>query len=210
MKHIIIIGGNSGARLAYELCELNNFNIIGFSSNYTEKWYTIEPVILPDYKNTYTLNLIKKYDYFVATGDNNIREEITNFIIKNTQKKPINLIHPTSIISKYTNIGYGNLILANTIINNGTNIGNGVIINSSSVIEHDNIIYDYSQISPSSTLCGYVTIGKKTFIGSNSVVIPNITIKDNSIVGAGSVVINNVESSILVVGNPAKFKKKII
>ena len=189
--------------------EINKFNVIGFSENFTENWHSIVPNILNDIDDNNTINLIKKNYYFVATGDNNMRKNITERVIRLTNKYPINLIHPSSNISKYVKLGYGNLIMANSVINNGTVIGNGTIINTSSVIEHDNIISDYCQISPSTTLCGYVTIGKKCFIGSNSVVIPHIIINKNSIVGAGSVVIKNIDSNTLVVGNPSKFKKNI-
>jgi acetyltransferase EpsM len=209
MKNVIIVGGNSGARLIYELCEINNYNVIGFASNFTQKWYGITPNIIGDIEKPEILDLIKKNDYFVATGDNKMRETITNFIIKKTNKNPINIIHPSSIISKYAKIGTGNLIMSNVVINNNTSIGDGTIINTSSVIEHDNIIDDYCQISPNTTLCGYINIGKFCFIGANSVIIPHISIKKNSIIGAGSVIIKNVEPNVLVVGNPGKIKKII-
>jgi len=208
MKNIIIVGGNSGARVIYELCEINNYNVIGFVNNFTEKWYDITPNIIGNIEEPKILDLIKENDYFVATGDNKMREQITNFIIKKINKNPINIIHPSSIISKHAvKIGYGNLIMENVVIKNGTTIGNGIIINTASIIAHDNNIGDYCQISPNTTLCGYVNIGKKCFIGANSVIIPHISIQKISIIGAGSVIIRNVESNVLVVGNPGKIKK---
>ena len=209
MKNIIIIGGNSGARTVYEVCILNKFNIIGFASNFTKNWHNITPNILGSIEDQHVIDLIakKENDYFVATGDNKIREQITSKIIEKYNKNPINVIHPSAILSEYIKIGYGNLIMSNVVINNGTNIGNSIIINTGSIIEHDNIINDYSQIAPSVTCCGYVNIGKYSFIGANSIIIPNIIIENDSTIGAGTVVIKNVESYCLIVGNPGIVKK---
>ncbi|MDC0498884.1 N-acetyltransferase, partial [Alphaproteobacteria bacterium] len=46
-------------------------------------------------------------------------------------------------------------------------------------------------------------------IGANSTIICGITLGKNSFVGAGSVVTKNVLDEALVLGNPAKFIKKI-
>jgi len=54
-----------------------------------------------------------------------------------------------------------------------------------------------------------VIIGKNAWLGMGAVLLPGVTIGDDSIVGAGSVVTKNVPPKSIVVGNPAKFLRKI-
>jgi sugar O-acyltransferase (sialic acid O-acetyltransferase NeuD family) len=148
-------------------------------------------------------------DYFIATGDNNIRRKHYELIKNNTGKEPLNCIHPSSIIET-ENLGYGNLICPNAVIHIDSKIGNGTIINTSSVIEHDCNLMDFCQISPNVTLCGYVTIGENSFIGAGSTIIPKINVDKNSTVAAGSVVIKNIPENVMVAGVPSEIKKHII
>jgi acetyltransferase EpsM len=214
MYNIIIIGGNAGSRLAYEIFTLCNYNILGFIDNYTKnnQWGFIKPNILGNIDDKQNIKLLqsKEVEYFVATGDNQIRKDIIEDIIYKYNKIPINAIHPNSIISNFIEIGYGNMILPNVVINIGTKIGNGNIINSSSIIEHDNIIGNYCQISPNSTLSGYVSMKDNAFIASGSTIIPKVNIGYNSYIAAGSTVIEDVKDLTLVAGVPAKYKKTLI
>jgi len=52
-------------------------------------------------------------------------------------------------------------------------------------------------------------IGKNASIGSGTTILCGVTIGENAIVGAGSVVTKNVEANTVVVGNPAKFLRRI-
>jgi len=46
-------------------------------------------------------------------------------------------------------------------------------------------------------------------IGSGATILSNLSIGENAIVGAGSVVTKNVTANTVVVGNPAKFLRKV-
>ena len=54
-----------------------------------------------------------------------------------------------------------------------------------------------------------IYIGDDAWIGCNCTILKGVTIGEGAIVGAGSVVTKNVEPYTMVVGNPAKFIKKI-
>lgn len=56
----------------------------------------------------------------------------------------------------------------------------------------------------------YIKIGNGTWVGAGSIILPGVTIGEGSIIAAGSVVNTDVESFSLYVGNPARFKKKLI
>ena len=53
------------------------------------------------------------------------------------------------------------------------------------------------------------TIKKGASIGSGATILSNITIGENAIVGAGSVVTKDVQPNSIVVGNPAKFLRRV-
>ena len=144
---------------------------------------------------------IQASNYFIAIGDNKIRQEVAfNLGLKNL----INLIHPKSIVSKFVELGNGCLVNAAAVINPNTKIGEGVICNTASVIEHDCFVSDFTHIGPGAVVCGNVTIGECSFIGANAVIKNNIKIGKNCTIGAGSVVINDVADGEIVVGNPAR------
>jgi acetyltransferase EpsM len=203
MQKVVIIGGAAGSKIAYEIFDMQNYEVLGFIDNYLEddKWGDIHPQFLS--------SLPPLCEYFVATGDNYMREKTVSLMFKKFNKMPTNAVHPSAIISKYAKIGSGNLICANAVINIGAKIGDGNIINTSSIIEHDNKIENYCQISPNATLAGYVKVKDFAFVASGATVTPKITVGRGSYVAAGAVVIDDVEDNNLVAGCPAKFIKEI-
>jgi acetyltransferase EpsM len=200
---IVIIGGNAGAKIATEIFKL--IDDVEYVETYWKEKQTEQKFL--NFKDSIEYLKQPKINYFVATGDNKLRETITNFLITNTNKTPLNCIHQTAFISPSAKLGYGNLISPGAIIHINAQIGNGTIINTKSIIEHDCIIDDYSQISPGAVLCGYVKVKKRAFISANSTIIPYINIGKDALIAAGASVITDVEDKVMVAGNPAKIKK---
>lgn len=151
--------------------------------------------------------VIKNWQVFPAMGDNKIRKSVFNVLLKTNCKVPT-ILHPTSVVSSFVELGNGTIICANATINSFAKIGSGVIANTASVIEHECAISDFVHVAPGAVLAGNVTIGQGTFIGANSVVRQGVIIGQNVIVGAGSVVLHNVPDNVTVVGNPAKILVK--
>lgn len=54
-----------------------------------------------------------------------------------------------------------------------------------------------------------IVIGNNVWIGLNAVILKGSIIEDNCVIGAGSVVKGHYKANSLIVGNPAKFIKKI-
>ena len=65
-----------------------------------------------------------------------------------------------------------------------------------------------SEIYPKMT--APVIIGKNVWVGANATILPGITIGEMSVVAAGAVVTKDVPPGVLVAGNPAVVKKKIV
>jgi sugar O-acyltransferase (sialic acid O-acetyltransferase NeuD family) len=154
------------------------------------------------------LKILTQEDFFIATGNNNIRRNIfNNLSIRGLL--PINIIHPSSIIDYTVKIAdNGVMIAANVTINALAEIGIGVICNTFSIIEHECKIADFAHVGPGAVLCGNVNVGENTFIGAKSVIREGIKIGKNVIIGAGSVVVNDVPDNVKIVGNPARIMQK--
>jgi len=204
-KSILIVGGSAGAKIATNIFKLthphhNLYYVECFADEIiTNRLYsTVEKSL--DHIN------VPNVDYFIATGDNEMRKKHYELIKNHTKKEPINCIHPTAVLET-RKIGHGNLVCPNAVIHIDATIGNCTIINTSSVVEHDCFVGDFTQISPNTTLCGYVKVGDNCFISAGSTLIPKVEVGNNSIVAAGSVVIDHVPPNVMVAGVPSKVKK---
>lgn len=196
---LIVIGGSAGAKIAYSIARIRYKKIIFYDSF----WDMASPIISePHFKSALASG---EFDYFVATGDDLLRQGITDNIKSAFGLKPCNIVHQSSIIESPA-IGSGNLILAGAFIGYDANIGDGCIINTNSVCEHDSRVGNFSQIAPSATLLGRVSIGSRVFVGANATILPNLSICDDVVIGAGSTVVKNIASKGVYFGVPAKLR----
>ncbi len=203
---LIIIGASGHGKVVADIAiKLNQWQDIVFLDDDKFKKRCMGLKIEGNVASAFTYT--KNADFFVAIGNNSIREEIQERLIFEKQSV-ISLIHPTAVIGSDVEIGYGTVVMAGVIINSSTTIGNGCVINTSSSIDHDNIIENYVHISPGVRTAGNVSIGKSTWLGIGSVVSNNITIYKNSIIGAGTIVIKDIAESGTYIGIPSRRVKK--
>jgi len=125
------------------------------------------------------------------------------------------------LIREKTKIGNNSLIGTNTIIEGNVSIGNDVSIQSGVYIPLFSKVGNNNFLGPNCALTNdkYMLRNKydlrgpiledKVSLGAKSVILPGITLKRGTIVGAGAVVRKNTEEYDIVVGNPAKFLKKV-
>ncbi|HBG05063.1 MAG: serine acetyltransferase [Geobacteraceae bacterium GWC2_58_44] len=120
----------------------------------------------------------------------------------------VSAVHPGAHVARDVPIGVGSVVMAGAVINSDSSIGRYVIINTRAGIDHDCCISDGAHVAPGVSLCGTVGIGELTFVGAGATVIQNISIGNNVVVGAGATVISDVPDRVLVLGSPAKVKKR--
>lgn len=150
------------------------------------------------------LELAEEIDgVIVGIGNNMIRLE-KQLELQKANIKIVNIVHPSAIVSSYSEIGVGSVVFACAVINPFAKIGPGCIINTSSTIDHDCVLSEGVHLSPGAHLGGNVSVGKISWIGIGASVIHGIHIGEKVIVGAGAVVINNIVSNVTVAGVPAK------
>lgn len=168
-------------------------------------------VVDDNVKNSTLLNLpLKKLDliaasgkkFVVAIGDDNIRAQKYSDLAE--EFTPVTIVHPSAVVSKFSEISLGVVVLSQANIGPNAVIGQNSIINTGAIVEHDCKVGVHSHIAPHATLCGAVTVGERTLVGAGAVVNPGVKIGSNVKVGSGAVVICDVPDGATVVGCPAR------
>lgn len=203
-KTLIIIGAGGHGKVAADCAnETKQFDQIQFLDGKYPELLKVETWQVVGHQDDFSRFDSEQTWFFVAIGNNAIRHQMQQMLLKGGQKIAT-LIHPNACIAKDVNIGAGTLILAGAVVNISTDIGLGCIINTGATVDHDCDLGQYSHIAPGVNLAGAVRLGCEVFIGVGSAVIPCLSIGDKSIIGAGSVVLTDLPAQVTAVGTPAK------
>jgi len=206
-KNIVVIGASGHSKVIIDILEKSeNWNILGYLDSFKKELSFFGYPILGTEKDLSFL--LKDLDIFggvIAIGDNWTRFKMVQKI-KNISPKFqfISAIHPSAILGKGVEIGYGSVIMAGAILNPDAKIGFHSIINTSSIIEHDSQIGNFSTISPNVAMGGNVKIGDFSTIGIGATLKHGVQISDDVVIGATSVVLNNIQQNSIAYGIPAK------
>lgn len=194
-QDVILLGGGGHAKVVIDCLLGQDRKVIAVF----DKKHTGPLLGVPRFQD-YNSGLFKHAAILVAIGDNKVRQVLTGDVAHPFT----NAIHPSAIVSSFTEIGLGTMILHRAVVQAGSTIGNHVILNTGSQVDHDGAIGDYVHIAPRAVLCGTVSVGEGTLIGAGAVVLPGIKIGKWSVIGAGAVVTENVEDHSVVAGVPAR------
>lgn len=201
-NRLLVIGASGHGKVVADIAiKMNKWQSIGFlDDDESIKICMGLPVIG---KSADAFTYIEDSDFFVAIGNNAIREKIQEKLISESASM-VSLVHPSAVIGIDVEIGFGTAVMARVVINSSSVIGRGCVINTSSTLDHDNVIEDYVHISPGANLAGAVKVCRGSWIGIGSVVSNNINICSGCRVGAGSVVVQNITEPGTYVGVPAR------
>jgi sugar O-acyltransferase (sialic acid O-acetyltransferase NeuD family) len=203
---MILIGYSGHAFVVYGIVTAAGKKVTGYCDN-EEKNYN--PFVLQYFgkeNGDTALAAFKKEGFFIAIGDNAVREKIFS-TLSGKNLFPVNVIHPSAVIDIAAIIAAnGVMIAANATINPLAKIGTGAICNTGCIIEHECVVGHFAHIAPGAVLCGNVKVGNNSFVGANAVVKQGIVIGNNVMIGAGAVVLKNVPDNTTVIGVPAQIK----
>lgn len=138
-----------------------------------------------------------------GTGNNQPRQRLYDLGLAN-HLKPMTIVHPTAVCSRWAKVGAGSQLLPGSIINAGAVIGVNVIVNSGATVEHDCIVGNHVHIATGAILASTVQIGDGAHIGAGATVRQCLTIGESALVGAGAVVVKDVPAHMIVAGVPAR------
>jgi acetyltransferase EpsM len=116
----------------------------------------------------------------------------------------VTLVHPSSHVSRKTQLGGGVSVDAGTVIAGYSNVGDHVRIGRNVSFGHHTEIGPYSTIHPGAIVSGFCKIGAGVMICTGAVVIERITIGDGAVIAAGTVVTRAVPAGALYAGNPGR------
>lgn len=205
---IFIIGYSGHAFVVIDILESKDLKVYGYFDK-IEKAFN--PYSLDYLGNENTESAMQVFDsssWFVAIGDNHIRQKITFSLLDKGIQPPMTIYHKKSTISDTASFGHGTMVASGAIVNPLAKVGNGVICNTGSIIEHECQVGDFCHIAPGAVLAGNVQIGERAFVGANSVIKQGIRIGSNVTIGAGTVVLFDVPDGATIIGNPGRIKPK--
>jgi sugar O-acyltransferase (sialic acid O-acetyltransferase NeuD family) len=163
---------------------------------------------LLDYKilgNISELQKVETLNFAIAVGDNFARESAYKDLVAempNMRFPP--LIHPSSIISLFTEIGQGTIVMPKAIIGPNSKVGKFCLINTQASIDHDCAMLDYSSLAPGAITGGMVKIGLRSALSIGAKIKHGLTIGDDCVVGANSYLNVDLPNNQVAYGNPAK------
>ena len=118
------------------------------------------------------------------------------------------LLHPSSVISRKTELGDGVIIDAGCVVAGFSTIKDHIRIGRRVSIGHHTTIGAYSTIHPGAIVNGNCHVGEQVTIGSGAVLIDGISVGAGAYIAAGTVVTKDVPEAVLAVGNPARIARE--
>ncbi len=125
------------------------------------------------------------------------------------------LIREKTKIEENTLIGTNCIIDGNAIIGSNVRIQTGVYIPLFSTIGNNVFMGPFCKLTNDKYMMRKKfdligpTIEDNVSLGANSVIFPDVKIKYGSIIGAGAIVTKDTDENDIIIGNPARFLKKV-
>lgn len=211
MKEIYALGVGHGTPLFIELAEACGYKVVGlyhYNDERTGEFVHGYP-ILGSFSELYNEGIIAK-NFVLTMGDMNIKKNVSQIILNFGGNIPT-LVHPSAIISKFSNISdCGVLICSHCEIHNDTEIEEGCVMWPQAIVGHDCVIKKYVFIGPKAYIGAYTEVNERAFIGQCSVLISAKVnhVGFNTLVGAGALVTKPLPDNVVAIGSPARVIKQ--
>lgn len=212
IKKLIIIGGYGNGTVVQSTVEDINkvkkeWEIMGFLNDNEKGPINGYPVLGKIDKETVSEYLSQSNVYFFYSLisiklNYKFLDKLLN--LKIPQERFATIIHPTSVVSDHSEIGFGTCIQPFVSIGPNTKIGDHVQIYAQSLVGHGAVLDDYSYVANNACIGADVHLKEGAYLGTNSTTLEFVELGKWSVTGIGAVVLKNVPDYAKVVGNPAR------
>lgn len=200
-SRLLLIGAGGHGKVAADIAEICGFEDVSFlDQSYPERqkngsWKIVD--------NLTSIDNFKAEGcaFFLTIGNNQVRERLWR---EWKLQDSVQLIHPSTNISRYATLNSGVLAVAGVIVNADTIIGCSTILNTACTIDHDCVLGDFVHVSPGANIAGGCRIGDRSWIGIGASIKQGVTIGRDVTVGAGATVVSDIPDGLTVIGTPAK------
>jgi sugar O-acyltransferase (sialic acid O-acetyltransferase NeuD family) len=204
MEELVVIGAGGHAKMVIEAArsrtELRVVACLDLQTSLTE---CLGVRVFEESDETIDSFLRSGSCFFVALGDNRLREKITKQLVTKGCRIAT-IIAASATVSPSASIGEGTVVMPKATIGASARVGKGAIVNTASSIDHDTLIEDFVHIAPGCHLAGNVKVDAGSMLGIGTCVVPSIHIGAWATLGANSTVIRDVPSHSTWVGSPAR------
>lgn len=206
---LYIIGGASTALEIRETVELvkSDYDCI---VNVIENGGTCRYVFIEDDDLIEHLKRSSNKSYIIGFTDQKLRAKYKSLLEENGVL-PVNVIHPTALISKSASIGLGNYVAPYTVISSEANVGNHNILNIAVTLGHNSQIGNDNIFNPGARISGCVEIKDRCLCGANSFIYQGIRICSDCAIDANTYLNQNLEEPSICTSNTGfkKYKNRI-
>jgi acetyltransferase-like isoleucine patch superfamily enzyme len=209
---ILIIGGGTGADIAYDLLTIDQkAQIVGVAD---PSFNILESRGIPTKSNfniTEIDNLINSGEVnslLISINDIEIRKKFLEFA-KEKSIELVNVISSKSAISSTADYGMGLFIGDFSRLGSDSYLGDNLFLSSYVNIDHHCTVGDNTTFGPGVYLSGRVVIGQNCVFGSMVSIEPKIVIGNNCIIASGSVITQDIPpNSVIKSEGQIKLRRK--
>jgi len=201
-KSLIIIGAGGHAESVTSVALSAGYSVIAYvdEDNKNSSIMGIPIISSEACYNTYRDNY-----YFIAVGQNSLREKIVHDVKLAVPKARFpSLIHQSSVVGLSCKIGEGTIVMPKVNVGPSSDIGSFCIINSSVSIDHNSYIKDFASCAPGVVTGGGIQIGFRTAISIGTIIKHGIIVGDDTVIGGASYVNKDIVSKVVAYGSPCK------
>ncbi len=144
-------------------------------------------------------------EFIFGVGKTNSKQAVYNHFLQShgiTRERYGRVFHPSFIAASSATIKTGFYGEPGSVLSPFTETGFGVTINRGVTIGHHTTIGDFVSINPGAHIAGHCRIGHGVTIGMGAVVFDHVSIGEGSVIGGGSVVTKDIPAGVLAYGNP--------
>ena len=208
LKEIYALGVGHNTPVFLALAIACGYTITGLYHYNSERTGEIDHdyTILGSFDDLFAQGDLSGKSFLLTMGDNKIRTELSERIIKQGGKVP-SMVHPTSVISQSAKISdVGVYISPFTYVQADSSIGSNTILLSHVNISHTTHIGNSCFIAGGATIGAYTEMQDFVFVGQGALSISAKakTIGHHAFIGARSLLTRDVPPCVVVAGSPAR------